>query len=142
MQTVTISAVSRKQVNTKRGPSNQVGIKTIEYGDQWLSGWESEENKNWVKGMQVMIEVSQNGQYMNYKPVKSGMPTIQTAIPSFPNAKSVPTASANGQAQNKLVELMERQNELLVKILAALNAKNGVISIEPEELVPDEKVPF
>src|SRR3990167_3671552 len=48
-------------------PYTRLAIKTKEHGDKWLSGFENRETANWKEGDIVDIEITPNGQYLNFK---------------------------------------------------------------------------
>lgn len=140
MQTLTITELNKKAGMGKNGkPYVMVKIKASEFGDKILTGFAKPDGSfPYSVGQSFSAVVEENGTYTNFTIPKT------TEFPSFPNAKAVPTASPNGQAQSKAIEMMERTNELLAKILGALNARIGIVSSETEELTPDneEALPF
>ena len=53
-------------------PYTRLGIKTVEYGDKWLSGFGNQTNANWKIGDVVEIEVEEvagkdGKQYLNFR---------------------------------------------------------------------------
>jgi hypothetical protein len=48
-------------------PYSKIGIKTKEYGDKWISGFDAFWNRDWKEGMEVETEVEQNGDFLNLK---------------------------------------------------------------------------
>lgn len=69
MKKVTLEAVNHKKKEGKNGPYESVGILTKEYGEKWLNGFANFQTKTWSKGEKVMINVEENGEYLNFKPV-------------------------------------------------------------------------
>lgn len=45
----------------------RISIKTQEHGVKWISGFENYQNANWKEGDVVDIEVTTNGEYLNFK---------------------------------------------------------------------------
>lgn len=70
---LTIRKISRKEVSTKFGNKIKVGVKTDEYPNVWLGGFENSDNRAWKEGDSVEVEsVKQNGEYWNfYMPKKT-----------------------------------------------------------------------
>ena len=67
METVTLTKVFRKKVETKYGEKMSVGILTKEHGDTWINGFKHDDNKGWKIGDTVNIEIVKNGEYTNFK---------------------------------------------------------------------------
>jgi len=65
-----ILSISRKPKQTQYGEKISVGLKTKEYGEKWLNGWQDEVNVNWQKGQAVEATVEQNGDWLNFKAIK------------------------------------------------------------------------
>ena len=77
---VTIEAIKRTERVSKKGkPFVSVGLLTDKYPGKWLSGFGSEDNADWAKGMSVEIETETNGEYLNFKPA-NGAPKKPDAI--------------------------------------------------------------
>jgi hypothetical protein len=74
MQQVTLSKVFREQKvsKTKKDKDGKdfiytsLRILTTEYGNKWLSGFGNESNVKWKEGDIVNIEVTENGEYLNF----------------------------------------------------------------------------
>jgi len=64
---VTITKTYKKKIKTKRGDAMSFSIKTKEHGDKWIGGFEDDTNKNWKIGDKVEIEITENGEYTNFK---------------------------------------------------------------------------
>ncbi len=66
---VKLTMVNRKErISTKTGkPFTSLGIKTEEYGDKWLSGFDNAATRNWKDGDTVEIVVESKGEYLNFK---------------------------------------------------------------------------
>ena len=120
---ITITAISRKPRVSKKGkPFTSVGLKTVEYGERWLSGFGNESNANWKKGDRIDVELEDTGQYLNFT-----MPEKEDAGPAANNAATA-----------------EIKNILLLKVvpmLEAIHKENMLISeklnLEDEMPMPD-----
>lgn len=55
-----------KLVSKNGKPYTKVGIKTAQHGEQWLNGFGNFDNRGWNEGDQVLINIEQNGQYLNF----------------------------------------------------------------------------
>lgn len=56
-------------------PYERLNVQVESYGEKWISGFGNSRNKNWQAGDEVEIEVTENGQYLNFsmpKPVVMG----------------------------------------------------------------------
>lgn len=72
LKRITVSDKSKdgKPFITKDGrPYSRIGIQTDVHGAMWLSGFAGEQTKYWKEGDTVHIEVEENGQYLNFKPL-------------------------------------------------------------------------
>ena len=59
-----------KELIGKNGrPYTRVGIKTMQYGEKWLSGFENRQNANWKEGDSVEVIVEQKGEYLNFRTI-------------------------------------------------------------------------
>lgn len=69
---VKLVAMNRKErVSTKTGhPFTSLGIKTEQHGERWLSGFENDTTKGWNIGDVVEVELSTNGDYLNFSTPK------------------------------------------------------------------------
>lgn len=67
METVTIKQVFRDPVDGKFGPGTRTTIKTEEYPEVRMSSF-AKGLEGWNVGDKVMIEITKNGQYTNFKP--------------------------------------------------------------------------
>lgn len=64
---VTITAITRKQRTSRSGkPFISLGLKTQEYGEQWLSGFAGKENAHWKEGDVVEVIIEKKGEYLNF----------------------------------------------------------------------------
>ena len=54
-------------INQKGNPYTRVGIQTAEHGAVWISGFGNSHNTSWKAGDKVELEITQNGQYWNFK---------------------------------------------------------------------------
>lgn len=66
---VTIEAISRKDKEIQGVMKQVTAIKTTEYADKWLSTFSVTECADWQKGDVVDIEVTQKGEFLNFRPV-------------------------------------------------------------------------
>lgn len=76
MEKVTLKQVSIKdKVSSSGKPYKAMGIKTVEHGDEWLSGFANKDNSGWKAGMEVAIEIEKkevNGKtFLNFKTAPS-----------------------------------------------------------------------
>lgn len=75
MTKLKITNISRKDTDKegnklfgKNGrPYTRLGIKTVEYGSKWLSGFGRQDNESWKEGDTVEVEVEEKGEYLNFK---------------------------------------------------------------------------
>lgn len=86
METLKLTYVNRKQVETKYGIKPQLVIKADEYGDEYLSTFNVKGTEGWEPGVEVQVEVTKNGDFFNFKPV--GVP-LSTSKPSSDLEKRV-----------------------------------------------------
>lgn len=84
MSTVTLTAVYRKNMETKYGVKPQVSIKTSEHGDKWLSTFKVAGTDSWQEGDEVNIDVQEKGDFINFSPRNDG------GAPSRSNTGSSP----------------------------------------------------
>ena len=66
-ESVTIKNIFRDDVVTKFGPSIRTTIKVAEYPDVRMSSF-SKGLDAWKEGDKVMVDITKNGDYMNFKP--------------------------------------------------------------------------
>ncbi len=82
MQKVTLEAISKgKSGEGKKGPWQLIGIKTQEFGDTWINGFENDTTKTWKKGDSISLDIydeEYNGK--TYKKFKS--PNATNALAS------------------------------------------------------------
>lgn len=76
IQKVKLTRVYRGKQIVKKGTPDEreidkVAIKTDQHGDSWLSSFRVRGTESWNDGDEVSIEVEQNGQYYNFKPVSN-----------------------------------------------------------------------
>lgn len=64
---VTIREIYRDPVTTKFGPGTRTTIKVEQYPDVRMSSF-SKGTESWQAGDKVMIEITKNGEYTNFKP--------------------------------------------------------------------------
>lgn len=51
-------------------PYTRMSIKTEQYGDKWISGFQNASNKNWKDGDEVEVIISKKGEYLNFETPK------------------------------------------------------------------------
>lgn len=69
MSVVKITSIFRKDVDTRFGVKPKVGIKTEQHGDKWLSTFKTKGTEDWKEGMEVEVNVSEQGDFLNFNPV-------------------------------------------------------------------------
>lgn len=79
MSQVILTNVFRKDKETKYGIKPQIVIKTEQHGDKWLSSFKTRGTEQWEPGMEVQINVQENGDFMNFTPVISGSQPVAGA---------------------------------------------------------------
>lgn len=72
MTEVTLTSVFRKSKETKYGIKPQISIKTDIHGDKWLSSFNTRGTEDWKPGDIVQINVIEQGDFLNFKPVVNG----------------------------------------------------------------------
>ena len=68
---VTLCKVFRGEQETKYGMKPKMAIKTEQHGDKWLSTFKVQGTEKWNIGDEVEINVTENGQYLNFEPVNN-----------------------------------------------------------------------
>lgn len=53
-------------ISKEGNPYNKIAIQTEQYGEKWLSGFGNSANYFWRKGDIVEIEVTPNGEFLNF----------------------------------------------------------------------------
>lgn len=94
---VTITKINRTTTDkkgdalkTKDGrPYTRISLKTDQHEDKWLSGFENADTKSWKQGDSVEIEVTQNGEYLNFKTPKKGEINDQALKDIFDNTETI-----------------------------------------------------
>lgn len=68
MTTVTITKINKTERTSKKTgkPFTSLGIMTVEHGEKWLSSFDGKETAAWKEGDKVDIEITQNGEYLNF----------------------------------------------------------------------------
>ena len=82
MSTVNITRVFRGEQETKYGLKAKVSIKTEEHGDKWLSTFNTAGTEAWTDGMEVNIDITEKGDFLNFK-VPGGVATVPSASPAI-----------------------------------------------------------
>lgn len=68
LKKVTISRLFReKKISSKGKEYTSLRIQTPEYGDKWIGGFGSTENKDWKEGDTILIKVVENGNFLNFE---------------------------------------------------------------------------
>ena len=96
-ETVTLTGVIRKEkTSTRTGkPFTSLGIKTVEYGEKWLSGFGNANNASWKEGAKVEIIVEGKERVpFNFSVPESAQPdkfsTSNAEIKNLINLKVLP----------------------------------------------------
>lgn len=76
MSKVTLTRIFRKDVDTRYGIKPKVGIQTKEHEDKWLSTFKVNGTENWEEGMEVEINVQENGDFMNFTVIGSASSAV------------------------------------------------------------------
>lgn len=53
-------------VNKQGRPYTSIRIQTKEHGEKWVSGFGNKENASWKEGDSVEIDITPNGEYLNF----------------------------------------------------------------------------
>ena len=69
MTEVVLTRVFRKAKETKYGIKQQLSIQTEQHGDKWLSTFATAGTEDWAEGDTVKINVIENGDFLNFKPM-------------------------------------------------------------------------
>ena len=118
---LTITRVFKKDRVSKDGnPFVSLSIKTQEYGDKWLGGFQNAGNENWKAGDVVEADVEKNGEYLNYKLPK----------------KEKQAVASNPETEKLLKAILHNTEEIIKK----LNDPEALV-ISSEEMGPDADVP-
>ena len=128
METVKITKIYRSMkdkngnpLKTKDGrPYERVAIKTTQYGDKYISGFGGKGNLEWKEGDEVQIEISENGEYLNFD-----MPKASSASPEL---------------LVKINQILENTITIINKLEEAGGPPSGLFGVV--EPVKDEGVPF
>jgi hypothetical protein len=129
MEKITLSYVGRfttakdgsPLVSKKTGkPYTSLRIKCNEYGDKYLSGFDSFATKDWKEGMTVECDVEQKGEYLNF---------------SVPRPEQV-NAGRMTELENKLTTLTLRFNKLMSVLV-----DKGVLEM-PKQNVPGTDIEY
>lgn len=136
LRTVTITNVSRKERTSARtGKSfTSLGLQVEEYGEKWLSGFDSAQTRNWKCGDKVQIDIEQNGDYLNFNVPRKD---------SSPAANSGATAEIMNAITLKVIPLLEKiiaQNNELYKLMNPRPADDFKMPDFGDE--PSENSPF
>lgn len=66
---VTLDKIFRKEKEGSKGKYISVGLKTPQYPDKWINGFEDDTTKHWKDGDEVEIELIEKDGYLNFKTV-------------------------------------------------------------------------
>lgn len=75
---LTITRVFRKDVETRFGIKPKLSIQTNEYGEKWLSTFNTKGTEGWSEGMTVKADVQEKGDFINFKPLGVASTTSST----------------------------------------------------------------
>ncbi len=70
-ENVTLRKIFRDEKETKFGKGIKTTIYTLEYPDERMSTW-SKQTGGWKEGDKVSVEITRNGQFVNFKPAAMG----------------------------------------------------------------------
>lgn len=96
-------------VSAKTGrPYTRLTIKTDVTGDDWVSGFDGAETKNWVIGSDVEIDVTKNGQYSNFAVPKKGAVDGQLLKDVYDNTETILNKLVGQQIKlEQILELLQ-----------------------------------
>ena len=126
MAKVTITQITRKEAQGKKGPYTRIGMKVQEYGDVWLSGFGRKDNTSWKAGDTVDVEIK--------KVEKDGKEYINFEMPERPA-----TTGFSIEDRDRLlrIEIVVQSIQQAIKTLA-LNADN----VAPSSDIDSSDLPF
>lgn len=127
----------REEKTSKAGkPYTSLRIKTIEYGDRYLSGFGNASNKDWKEGSEVEIIVTETQKddktYLNFETPKAE----KVAIESMKGVE----VKLGFMAQN-LKEIDSKLNRILVHIGAATKLEEAYATEPGKPFEDDREVP-
>lgn len=109
-----MTRVFRKDQETRYGIKPKISIQTKEHGDKWLSTFKTRGTENWTEGMEVVINVQEKGDFLNFDPIfKDGIPTIAPTSDLTPRIEAL-EKSVFGAVQSEIktdVEPVEAEDE-------------------------------
>lgn len=115
-------------ISAKGRPYTRLTIKTDVTNDDWLSGFDVAETKNWAIGTDVEIDVTKNGQYSNFAVPKKGAVDGQLLKDVYDNTETI---------LNKLV----RQQITIESILEIVKGKANIKSEDTYDYPSNEPNP-
>lgn len=121
MINLTLTYVGRKPRTSASGkPYTSLSIKAKEYGDKWLSGFDSNETKNWNIGDVVEVEVVQKGEYLNF------------TVP-----KKEKTAPSSLVGLDQVIIMLTRMEERQIRILNKIDESDHMPNFDRADLDED-----
>lgn len=120
-------------VSQKTGrPYTRLTIKTDVTNDDWLSGFDGAETKNWAVGTDIEIDVTKNGQYSNFAVPKKGAVDGQLLKDVYDNTE---------QILNRLVGIQLEIGRLTDNLLPKAAAQKRAITQIEQDFPPYEGEP-
>jgi len=66
MEKIKITKIFRGKQETKFGEKDKIGLKTEQYGDKWVSSFQTKGTENWKEGDEVEVFIEKKGDYVNF----------------------------------------------------------------------------
>lgn len=107
-------------INKNGKPYTRLVLKTKEYGEKTMSGFDNEQSKNLQVGDEIEAEVTENGQYLNFK---------------LPSEKD-----KQGQTQEAILKIVTNHTFALARIEELLKS-SAQRQEERKENYPDLDIP-
>ena len=88
---LTLTFVKRTPKTSQRTgkPFTSLSIKTQEYGDRYLSGFDGKETASWKEGDTVEATVEENGEYLNFSVPKAPRGNYSSTAPSGADTEKI-----------------------------------------------------
>lgn len=94
-------------------PYTRLTIKTDVTGDDWISGFDGAETKNWAVGSDVEIDVTKNGQYSNFAVPKKGAVDGQLLKDVYDNTETILNKMVGQQIKlEQILELLQPKKKV------------------------------